>query len=1078
MKISNLFRTKFLVPRPASGRLARPHLLHWIDAQAQRRLVLISAPPGYGKTTLLADYLASSDRPAAWYQLDPADSDPVNFLTSLIESLRQMSGLLEQARSEIGRAARSLLENAAAGLDAQRIITVLVNELSEQITQPWLVVMDDYHYITSPIVHQMLALLLENASPDLQVILSTRADPPLPLARLRARGQLAELRAAELRFRDDEIAAWTELEIPGLSPDSLALLNEKTEGWAAALQIVRSSLAGQDPRAARQAIAALSGSHRFIFEYLAEEVLRRQPADIRGFLERIAVLDQIDAAACSAVTGRSDAQEILEQLEGENLFVTSLDAQRCWFRFHFLFREFLLSRIQIGQGETEPVEELEKAAGRYYAGQGEWEAAFRHYLQAGDLEAAAQAAEMFAAGMVERGQVEVLHRFLSALPLPTLRVHPELLLQQGNAHHRLGQAGLAMNAYEEARSSFAQLNDSSGASRALTRLAEANRSQGRYNLAEALASDALENAPPDDHAARAEALMALAKSQGFLTNMTLGRSLAEQAVEEARLAGDQFSPLARAAFLQSLGQICWWHGDPHATVRYCEEALQLSSDERSPLAAQTYLLLVTPHLYWREFDTAMQYAERGLEIAQTLQLKELLPAAYTALGNVLTRTGKTARAEVSLRQSLELAQHLGLASYDQLMATGYLAYNLYSQGRVDEAWQLAEGALWSYTGSPDTYEAYVCRSVLADVALESNRFNRAEALYTELLEIGERRQFRIPLALVYLGLAYIHLVTGRKDSGTEYAVKALELIEPTREFQLFVDQGERSRVVCRALQEAGFSSHFLERVLSHLPVKSRLQTAGLADDTAVMVKCLGSFRVYAGGEEISQERWVSTKARDLLAYFVTFRNERIPSERVFDAIWADKAGRGLTAFHTALSRLRSALRCGDSNLRFILAETGEYRLDGTRFNIDVDLFDSALKKARAAPGEEAAAPWYEQAIALYQGEYLQNLYYDWLFPERRRLNSDYLGALRELGDYHYNQKRYTQALELLQRALRVDNLMEDLHCQAMRVYAGLGDRAGLARQYQELAEVLKSELDMEPLESTSSLYRRLVRQVS
>ncbi len=316
---------------------------------------------------------------------------------------------------------------------------------------------------------------------------------------------------------------------------------------------------------------------------------------------------------------------------------------------------------------------------------------------------------------------------------------------------------------------------------------------------------------------------------------------------------------------------------------------------------------------------ALEYAERGLEIAQTLHLHELLPSAYTALGNVLTRRGETARAEACLRQSMEMAQNLGLAAYERLMATGYLAYNLYSQGRVDEARQLAEGALWAYTGSLDTYEAYVCRSVLADVALEQRQLARAETIYTELVEVGERRQFRIPLAMVYFGLAYIHLVTDRRETGLAFASKALAMIEPTQAVQLFIDQGERSRVVCKALQEAGEMSSFLGRVIEHLPATQPTITF---THKTVMVRCLGTLRVLVGSDEISQERWVSTKARDLLAYFITFRGEHIPAERAFEAIWADKPGRGMTAFHTALSRLRSALRLGESTPRFILVESG------------------------------------------------------------------------------------------------------------------------------------------------------------
>jgi two-component SAPR family response regulator len=389
---------------------------------------------------------------------------------------------------------------------------------------------------------------------------------------------------------------------------------------------------------------------------------------------------------------------------------------------------------------------------------------------------------------------------------------------------------------------------------------------------------------------------------------------------------------------------------------------------------------------------------------------------------------------------------------------------------------MAESAFWAYTGSPDTYEAYVCNSVLADVALEQGRLSHAETLYAELVEVGERRQFLIPLAMVYFGLAYIHLVTHRLEIGLNLSKKALHLIEPTQAVQLFIDQGERSRIVCKSLQEAGENGRFIQRVLESLPTTTPASILEI-NPAVVTVRCLGPLRVFVRSEEISQERWVSTKARDLLAYFITYRSERIPGERVFDAIWADKPGRGMTAFHTALSRLRHALRSGDATPRFVLVEAGDYWLDIAAFSVDVNEFDTSLTKARAAPTEELAAHWYEQAISHYHGEYLDNLYYDWLFAERHRLIQAYIAALRNLANYHFTHERFTNALELLQRALRVDNLNEDLHCQTMRTYVALGDQAGLVHQYQDLEKTLSVELGMEPLVTTQKLYQRLVRNL-
>jgi LuxR family transcriptional regulator, maltose regulon positive regulatory protein len=1070
MKPSVLLRTKFLIPRPRPDLLPRPRLLDWLDSNADKHLTLLSAPAGYGKTTLLADFINASSLPFAWYTLDAQDSDPTVFLTYLIESLRSMKRAPESLTRAIGQTAQSLLDSAEANISPQRVLTVLVNELTEQIETPWLIVLEDYHYVTSPVVHHLVDFLLGNAPNNLRLVISTRVDPPLALARLRARGQLAELRASSLRFRDEEVSHWMQTNLPDISTESLSLLSEKTEGWVAALQIVRSSLSGRDARDVDAMLSGLSGSQPFVFDYLADEVFKRLPEDTQEFLLRTSVLQQMDASACNAVASVQNAQSILEELEKQNLFVSSLDSQRRWYRYHYLFREFLLSRLQ--RVETESIGNLERSAGKHYESQGELEVALSHYLNAQEFESAARVVSVFAADYVERGRVEVLHRYLSALPADVMKANPELLLQHGNAHWRLGQTGAAVAAYEDARSSFAAQNDSSGVCRALTRLAEVNRAQGNYRQAETLSTEALSFAD-DDHAARAEALMALAKSVGFLTGMDKGRQLAEEAVEEARLAEDKISALARANFLQSLGQICWWHGDPQATVRYCQEALQIAPEEFSPIGAQAYISLVTPYLYWRELDKALQYAERGLQIAQTLHLKELLPSAYTALGNVLTRLGETARAEASLRQGMEIGQQLGLASYEQLMATGYLAYNLCGQGRVEEARQMAEGALWSYTGNPDTYEAYVCRSVLADVALENRQLDKAERLYAELIKAGERRQFRIPLAMVYFGLAYIHLETKRAESGLEYARKALRLIEASRTFQLFLDQGIRSQVVSEALLRAGEKSPFLERVLENLPEKS-IQLP--QDRYSIQVQCFGNFHVLLNGKEVSQERWVSAKARDLLAYFVTMRGEKMPADKVFDAIWGEKERTSRTAFHTALSRLRNALKTGDNSPRLILVEVGEYWLDSARFSIDVDEFNAAMAKARSATNDEVAAERYERAVNLYQGEYLQNLYYEWVFPERRRLAQAYLNALQELTTYHLSMQSPAKAVEYIEKAFPLDILNEDLYRLSMRAYAELGDRSSVARVYSVLQKILLTELDAKPLPETTNLYLDLMRR--
>ncbi|MCL5611903.1 MAG: hypothetical protein M1485_05025, partial [Chloroflexi bacterium] len=331
MKSSPLLHTKFMVP-PVGNHLPRPHLIQWLERQAERKLILVSAPPGYGKTTLLVDFINGLSRPVAWYQLETTDSDPTVFLTYLIESIRRIK-LGPKKTAKVGQNAQALLDSTEAGLAPQRVLTVLINEIAEHITDSLTLVLEDYHYVTSPVVHQLVDYLLENAPPSVRVIISTRTDPPLFLARLRARGLLAELRPPDLRFRDGEISALLQREVSDISSGSLAILSEKTEGWAAALQIIRNSLVGKDAKAAQEIINSLSGSNRFIFEYLVEEVFQRQPKERQDFLLRSAILSQMDAASCNAVAQIKNAQSVLEDLEKQNLFLSSLDGERRWYRY-------------------------------------------------------------------------------------------------------------------------------------------------------------------------------------------------------------------------------------------------------------------------------------------------------------------------------------------------------------------------------------------------------------------------------------------------------------------------------------------------------------------------------------------------------------------------------------------------------------------------------------------------------------------------------------------------------------------------------------------------------------------------
>ena len=371
-----LLATKLHLPRPQPGFVPRPRLLDQLDEGLARSLILVCAPAGFGKTALLADWVGRGGRPVGWLSLDAGDNDPARFWRNAVAALdTARPGIAERVGPMLGPPAPPSFEG---------LVTALVNELAGQLADgEVLLVLDDYHLIDSPPVHASLTFLLEHLPPGLHVVLASRADPPLPLARLRARGQLAELRAADLRFTAEEAAALLlEAAGPGLPEASVAALEARTEGWAAGLQLAALSLRGQPDAAGF--VATFSGSHRYVLDYLAEEVLERQPEQLREFLLETSVLERLVGELCDAVTGRSDGQAMLEAIEAAGLFLVPLDEVRGWWRYHQLFADLLRARLQQEQPDRVPA--LHRNAATWSEEHGLADDAVRHALAAGDAE--------------------------------------------------------------------------------------------------------------------------------------------------------------------------------------------------------------------------------------------------------------------------------------------------------------------------------------------------------------------------------------------------------------------------------------------------------------------------------------------------------------------------------------------------------------------------------------------------------------------------------------------------------------------------------------------------------------------
>jgi LuxR family maltose regulon positive regulatory protein len=438
-----LLQAKLHVPRPRHGTVVRPRLTDHLSHGVESKLTLVSAPPGFGKSTLVGGWIVAhqSESAAAWLSLDAEDNDPATFWI-------YVDAALQTAAPDVGATALSALESPQP--QTELALRALLNELA-LLPNDVVLVLDDYHVIEVAEVHDGVAFVLDRLPPTVHVIIATRADPPLPLARLRVRGELVEIRAADLRFTRDEAAAYLNGTMGlGLAGGDVAALEGRTEGWIAALQLAALSIHGRGD--ASSFIASFAGDDRYVVDYLVDEVLARQSEDVRSFLLRTAVLDRLTGSLCDDVTGREDGRATLESLDRANLFLVALDDQRRWYRYHHLFADVLRSRLLDEQPDTVP--ELHRRASDWFERHGERAEAIRHAMAAGDFSHAADLIEPAIPELGRARQEMTMRRWMDALPAPLFESRPVLaagyagvLMQMGefervDAHLRAAERSL------------------------------------------------------------------------------------------------------------------------------------------------------------------------------------------------------------------------------------------------------------------------------------------------------------------------------------------------------------------------------------------------------------------------------------------------------------------------------------------------------------------------------------------------------------------------------------------------------------------------------------------------------------
>jgi len=843
-----LLQTKLYIPPVRPGLITRPHLIERLNAGLDRKLALISAPAGFGKTTLMAEWVAECSVPVAWLSLDEEDNDPTRFWNYVIGAFQTVEAP-PNATGYLGEAALTALQSLQPP-PIEALLSTLINGISG-FPGSLVLLLDDYHVITAHSIHQALGFFLDHLPPQMHLVMATRSDPPLKLSRLRGRSELTEIRAEDLCFTSEESTVFLNacMDLDLLAED-IAKLVRRTEGWITGLQMAALSLQRRSDR--RRFVDEFAGDDRYIIDYLAEEVLQRQPTRIQDFLLQTSGLDVLSGPLCDAVSQREDSQAILDELERANLFIVPLDNRRQWYRYHKLFADLLQQRLR-EQGGEQALVTLHRRASMWYEDEGSIAQAMSHALSASDYERAADLLERHTAAMLYRGETTLLRRWLEKLPGNLILSSPGLCIAHGwtsflSPPRSLELAEQWLVAAEHALAQNRPPGEPAGRESAegqiltLRALIAGNRADD-LEIAIDLAHRALERLPEDTPELRGTLVYGTGQAHLLLGN----QDAADAAFAQARHIGEaSSSPFLAIAAASSQVAVARARGQLRKAVAICREALRtiVEPAERAgwPLTAGESIhgFLGSILLEWNDLEAAEQSLARA---SRQIELSGIPGVLVEWQARLRRAQGSVA----SVLETVERAEQLHPAFAPTFAAVRAWLWLVQAE---DDPSYLDEASRWARDHAHELadeesaqprilfgvpYDAE--RLILVRILIAQHRMLRGAAQaghppdtqdLRNLLRYLDRQIHATEAAgwtgtlieLLILQALALQEQTPRHRSDTSQALASLEralaLAEPAGYFRIFVDEGAPMARLLEQAAARGIAPSYTHRLLAAL----------------------------------------------------------------------------------------------------------------------------------------------------------------------------------------------------------------------------------------------------------------------
>lgn len=1072
-------RTKLLPPRAVSDLLARPRLTKALHANLLSPMTLVAADAGCGKTTLVSEFVRTQSRPVVWYQLDHTDADPAVFLGYVAQGIKN-------SIPEFGDAIFDYLAEANEELVRfpERAADLLINEILQNVEQPLILVLDDYHHIgRETLVHRIVDRLLQYSSDLVHVMITTRDLPPLAMMRRRAQSSVLVITRDDLLFTDDEVRDLFRKTLGAeFNTDQISEYRDRTHGWITALQLVR-QVAEQEIHATKPSVdllEMLKRSEKDIFDYFAEEVLSREAEAMQKLLLSLSLLESLPLETCSLLFPDLRCSALLPELAQKNVFLTVAGDGKEGeeYRFHPLFRDFLLRRLRSEIGKSGLADERNRVAGILLK-EGRWEQALPFLLDAENFSEAARIVAERGAELIAAGAIVTVEGFTSRIPTEHLERYPQSLLHAAEIARIQGDVEKAEALLQRAVTLLRNADDSVGEAEALHSLASIARRRGKIATAFELLDQAERKA-----SAGSETLIKCANTRGLCLISEGKWAEAEQQFRFAlEIAEQQGNKQYQRLIMHNLALPPGFRGDFGEALRWFRRIFRDGDNGKQlPQEAIGHLNVARLHLYRGEFESTVRHLERALELCQLFNLRSLRPEIFEAYANYYREMDDAAHAEEFYERAVK--------AYDDAeidIATKELneerARFLLRRGDTLRARALIESVIETRGKSANGGGDLTAKLVLANVDLVEKNLDGLSDRIRELIAEFHEKNHYYDEATASLLLAEALFVQGNEKDAIPFVNRVLDL-SARYDYDFWLRREMRRVPGLFAIEEIS------ERLPADLRTEIAAMPAAVASEsvaavaqtavTDLTINVLGPVDIFRDATKpFAADAWTTRRARDIFCYIATSKHRRIAKGVLIDTFWADDDPATVEKnFHPTISHIRKALNSRQAfKQNFIVFRDGAYQLNPElSYLIDAEEFDRFVADAEAAKREkdnERLRTSLEGAHALYRGEFMPGVYENWTDERRNYYSEQFARVTGALAKLSLSERRFTDALKYAGEALKLDPYREDMHRLSLKIYAAQGKIPTAKKHFDEMRELLKADLGIEPSAETRRIASEL-----